>query len=70
MVERLGFSAVGGFMGDCKGLGTKVTFGLEFGESPRFADDSRDSLLAEFSLVFLELDSSLDPGLTDPLTSL
>ena len=70
VVERLGFSAVGGFMGDCEGLGTKVTFGREFGESALVADDSRDSLLAEFSLVSLELDSSLEPALTDPLLSL
>ena len=57
-------------MGDCEGLGTKVTFGREFGESALVADDSRDSLLAEFSLVSLELDNSLEPALTDPLLSL
>lgn len=70
VVERLGFSAVGGFMGDCKGLGTNVTFGREFGESALVADDSRDSLVAEFSLLSLELDNSLEPALTDPLLSL
>ena len=78
VVERLGFSAVGGFMGDCDGLGTRVTFGREFGESARVADDSRDSLLAsrdsllaEVSLVSLEFDNSLEPALlTDPLLSL
>ena len=70
VVERLGFSAVGGFMGDCEGRGTKVTFGRELGESARVAEDSRDSLLAEFSLVSLELDNSLEPALTDPLLSL
>ena len=69
VVERLGFSAVGGFMGDCNGLGTNVTFGREFGESALVADDSRDSLVAEFSLLSLELDSSLEPALTDPLLS-
>ena len=71
VVEMLGFSAVGGFMGDCEGLGTKVTFGREFGESARVADDSRDCLLAEFSLVSLEFDNSLEPALLpDPLLSL
>ena len=71
VVERLGFSAVGGFMGDCEGLGTKVTFGREFGESALLvADDSRDSLLAELSLISLELDNSLELDLADPLLSL
>ena len=67
MVERLGFSAVGGFMGDCDGIGTRVTLGRELGDSARDADSSCDSLLAEFSRVALELvDNSLEVDLTDP----
>ena len=64
MVERLGFSAVGGFMGD---FGTRVTLGRELGDSARDEDNSCDSLLAEFSRVALELvDNSLEVDLTDP----
>ena len=54
-------------MGDCEGIGTRVTLGLELGDSARDEDNSRDSLLAEFSRVALELvDNSLEVDLTDP----
>ena len=54
-------------MGDCEGIGTRVTLGRELGDSARDEDSSCDSLLAEFSRVALELvDNSLEVDLTDP----